>query len=217
MKKLDMSRTQRKALLYIAENGAATGYNLLNQGPLNSCTAYKAPKSLVKKGMLRLEEKGKTRAGLRKKEYHLTLLGLCTALRLGGFWDKVDEVVERWKYLDLIVLGKWKHLAKTVPREDLLLSLQEATKFICEFPLFDESGKRTADGPIIQVYFRTRFFSWIFDPLLRSDSQGKWIDAVRSDAELKDWVTGRLKIQISKFHSLTRWMEKMLHEIEEKG
>jgi len=105
------------ALIHIASAGPSIGYKVFKGTPLKRSLAYKYLKEMEEGGWLRTEIVGKTNAGLDKKAYGLTVLGLCHAFRRAPY-EAWDILIERWSSLMPLVLGKWRHFSE-VGVEDL--------------------------------------------------------------------------------------------------
>lgn len=106
---VSITPSEQAFLNHIAENGPTTAYDLGNATNYSEKTAYQSTKSLVEKKMLKPRVIGKTRAGLDKKEYDLTVLGLVFVL--ADLADATNEdifsIAQHWSDLLPLVLGKW--------------------------------------------------------------------------------------------------------------
>lgn len=173
----------------IVERGPKTEYQLIKELDISSGTIHRALGKLVKKGLLKAVPRGKARTGLPIKEYHLTLVGLYAGITLCG---EVNKVVERWRSLDPLILGKWRHLTGVVPEAEAVEALKHAAANLYNTLYLDEEDKLITDGPLIQHALRTEFFSYMIDFPHRCSIQ-KWIEALRSDEELKRHATSFLR------------------------
>ena len=76
-----ITATGYRILQDIGLNGSSTGYAISKRrNRVTEKTAYTLLPRLVKEGLLSVEVIGRTRSGLKKKEYSLTLAGVCHLL-----------------------------------------------------------------------------------------------------------------------------------------
>jgi DNA-binding PadR family transcriptional regulator len=135
-----LSPSEQKALRYIAENGPTYAYNLARAlSHLKTKlfdtekTANIALNSLAREELLEKKETGQNRT---RKDYYLTLKGLCYALHYlyfsnsEKFYAEIENIINRWGHL-LPLLKKYelfkKHNLEGYFKETLI---GEATKVV---------------------------------------------------------------------------------------
>jgi predicted transcriptional regulator len=97
-----LSPSEKEVLLYILKNGQTYAYYLSHKAKILNTekTASEALNHLLTKDLLEKKDAGQER---KRKEYYLTLKGLCTALLYSAesedVWHKIEGIIDRWGYL----------------------------------------------------------------------------------------------------------------------
>jgi hypothetical protein len=200
---LRLSSSEKTALLYILENGPATGYTLMTKAHLNTNTGYTAPKKLIKKNILKIKPYiGKPRPGQPIKEYDLTLLGLCMGMvissNIGS--DLIDKVAKHWGMLLPPLLSNWNYFKSAELGEEFIKIL----KLLCEVILYQGTGFD------LEGWIAEQFWLFIFPGI----NKVKWLRAFRNNPELRKWAIKGLKERVYEDHVFTKMHESSLTAIE---
>jgi len=116
--KVSISPSEREILRHVSQHGPRTAYELGKETRYSEKSSYQGVKNLLDKGLLSVSIVGKTRVGLDKKEYHLTLLGLShvAADSIEYYSSDADAwpdawlpIMETWTDLIPLVTDKWTH------------------------------------------------------------------------------------------------------------
>ncbi len=206
---IDLINSEREILLYLATNGPAFGGQMSKSTGLSSRTVSTAPRGLEKKGLVSHSITHESRA---KKEYSLTILGLCHAL----YFIRAEErnpIIERWADLLPLVFGKWESFVSAGFKDLVSISLSlTAYKFRKDYwsdvelskSVSDESDESWEDmmnlmkpGEELER-FQVNFYSLLFrfNVILGTpEDQKKLVDACKADPKIRDYlVDGLTKI-----------------------
>lgn len=242
----DLKKNQKMVLLHIAKYGPQYG-NIISKTrlrldglivedrsvkPLNGSAVFNAIRHLERAGLIKLEKTEKGMKGSEdRKIYRLTFAGLSLALFMEQDVKVIYDIINKWKYLDPIILGKWDSIIKRVPEEEFGVALFNAMFRRFGYPEFIKSQIRdTIDADTID---NVSFFEWLFkkgpgpepsgiklnDISVMDEertlnifrdlffeevigrrylySEQKWAEAIRDDAQLREWVTSYLERRIS--------------------
>jgi predicted transcriptional regulator len=97
-----LSPSEKQVLLYILKNGPTYAYHLSHKGKVLNTekTASEALNHLLNKDLLEKKAIGQER---KRKDYYLTLKGLCAALLYSAesddVWQKIESIIDKWGYL----------------------------------------------------------------------------------------------------------------------
>lgn len=182
------SERREQVLAILAEKGPLNKYQIAHILKIRYSVAHSTCKALENASYIKMLEEKVTGKARIAKVYGLTLLGLSAALSSRDVWTQREiTIIETWKHLDSLILGKWTYLATKIPKSELEQILRSSMQSVTEELGIDEEGKRIGEGPMIQDTLRETFFQAI-SFRLGLFSTDKWIDAVRSDSDLKEWV-----------------------------
>jgi DNA-binding PadR family transcriptional regulator len=215
---MPLTKSEQTILMFIAE-GISDKYAIAKMLNKSYSVVYYAIEQLLK---LRLIETSQSRKGeknpdLEVKTYGLTLLGFCETLALShmldGNTEKIDLMVQRWRHLHLI-LSKWKFLNEKIPQHEVLASLETTATLIDAIwannpnhKLLDEGGK---------TFFIKTFFICVLTvtPITGQFFQvEKWIEAIRSDKEFREFIKKQLKEDINAERKELFYREKLLDRL----
>ncbi|MHA1632507.1 MAG: hypothetical protein ACTSXC_06870 [Candidatus Freyarchaeota archaeon] len=91
----------------------------------------------------------------------MALTGLYVAIANSDF-DDVNRVVEKWKDLDPLILGKWKLITDRVPDDEAVRALKRASTYLFTTLYYDEKGELIMDGPLLQYTLGSSILDYIF-------------------------------------------------------
>ncbi len=196
-----------KIVYFLAKNGSVNIYQVSKGTGVNYPTTYKNMKNLEKRKVIKFEREEKTEKGGKSKVYGLMLLGLCYVFWHGkflGFLGPLDDIIEKWKHLDPLLLANWKHLISIGPRKEAVVALKPAAANVWYY-----ASKFYAEGAIkndedIQPFLWNEFSRRLIGIHSDSDRQ-KWIEAIRSVPTLNDWMKKYYEKSLSYVHSLIAW------------
>jgi len=246
----DMTENQKMVLLHIARYGPQHGYiisktRLLPDGSvdkrslidrkaephirsqqLSSSAVLYAIRQLKRAGLLKKTRKG-MKGSKRRDIYRLTFSGLSLALFVELDKDVIYDVIDKWKKLDPVILGKWDHITKNIPKEEIGILLftamfkrfgyPEAIKSLVRDTIVVESiglsffewlfkkGPPVSSGTKLQdikVVKESRaltiFREFFFDEVFQKyDPLDDWIVTIRGDIKLRNWTVKYLRKRIS--------------------
>lgn len=202
---------------YIAENGPSAGYILQKDPKITARQAYAALRRLSEDGLIKLVRVDKTRPGLDKKLYGLTLFGLAripfiVGLHASEVWSRVAN-----QYGDLLprVLGKWRFF---VCEEVESIALFRMNMSCIRFDIIHDKLKgeiRFDWEPTDAEAFNQIFY----DPYLGpdEDSTHKWLRALRKDPDLKQYTSDYIDLLEEGLMTTIKRIKNMKKILEEEG
>jgi len=219
MKDYRLPPRQAQVLRYIAQKGPRIYYRLCKEMvQIPPGTLHDALVKLEKRQLLCIENKGKApRPGEIIKEYHLTVLGLATALLYPQVHENLRDVIKSWGSLLPLVLGKWDFFI-SAGIEDLAqhhlmnaaVVLVRASESL-EWDFIYATPKDPAEI-FKSNFYHPREYQW-FAP----ESRLKWIRACARDPDLHHYLTGETKMLIMKLAIMMQETDVILRTLEGKS
>jgi len=207
------SKRREQVLTVLAEKGPLNKYQIARTLNIRYSVAHSTCKAFENASYIKMLEERVTGKARIAKIYGLTLLGLSTVLSSQNVWaGREIAIIETWKHLDPLILGKWTYLATKIPKNELEQVLRSAMQSVTETLGIDEGGKRIGEGPMIQDILRETFFQAI-SFRLGLFSTDKWIDAVRSDPDLREWVRTWLEGEAASLEDELSNLKKIMRKI----
>lgn len=211
------SERRTQVLLILAERGPLNPFQIAKELNIRYSVAHSTCGALGHAGFIKLHEKRLNEKGVIAKVYGLTLIGLSYVLVSRSTWtNNEDEIVEKWKNLDSLVLGKWDYLASKVPKNEMVKALKLAMQSAYEWIII-EKGERVGDGPRVQEILRKEFFYPGLFFGLNTYSTKRWIEAVIGDFDLKQWMGAWLREETSILRGELSSIRKVLLELGAKS
>ena len=194
MKDHGLPPRQAEVLRYIAQKGPRIYYRLSKEmDKIPPGTLHNALVELEKKQLLCIEKKGKApRPGETIKEYHLTVLGLATALLYLQVHENPREVIKSWGSLLPLVLGKWDFFisagVEDLARSRLMIaavalvraSLSPEWHFAWETPIDPDE------------IFRSNFYHMLEYGCIASEVRLRWIEVCARDPDIRPYLIGKM-------------------------
>lgn len=201
----------KKIMCFLAKNGPTNIYQVSKGTHGNYPTTHEIMKKLEKWKILRFECEKNSEKGGKSKVYGLTLLGLCYVFWSGELLDILDDIIEKWKHLDALLLPNWKHLISTGRREEAVEALKPAAAnvwyYACMHKPYETGAIKNDEDiqPILWNEFSGRLIG------IHSDyDRQKWIEAIRSVPILNDWMKEYYEKSRSYQQSLVVWDNRVL-------
>lgn len=203
---------------YIAQKGPRIYYRLSKEmDHIPPGTSHNALVELEKKQLLCIEKKGKApRPGETIKEYHLTVLGLATALLYPQVHENLRDVTKSWGSLLPLVLGKWDFFI-SAGVEDLAqhrLMIAAVTLVRASESLEWEFEYATPTDPA--EIFRSNFYHPPEYGWFASEKRLRWIEVCARDPEVCRYLTGKLTAIIVKHEIMKHEAEVILKTLQDK-
>jgi len=209
-----LTESEQTTLRYIAE-GVSDKYAIAKNLAKSYSVVYYAIEKLLK---LRLIEtmrsrKGEKNPNLDVKSYGLTLPGLCEALSIHSVsanLEEIDSMVQRWGHFHFI-LNNWKFLNEKLPKNEVLACLQTAASHVGVMWINDLNHKMLDDDSKT-LFARTFFINilTITPTTQRFFNAEKWIEAIKSNKEFREFIIRQLKEDIDKERKELAYREKLL-------
>jgi DNA-binding PadR family transcriptional regulator len=210
-----LSPSEELALLYILKNGPTYAYYLSHKKKKilgTEKTANTALNRLAHRGLL---EKKKTDDKRKRKDYYLTLKGLCTAFSYftgqNENWKKIENITDKWGHL-LPLLNKF-NLFKKYDLEDYFKKslIQEASNYV-----IIQATRQKDDAEYILNSFIQRSMH-----RANADYMVKWNRVLHEDAELRQKTKWRLELdaKMTEQHlgELTRRLSQVFPKLEQQN
>jgi DNA-binding MarR family transcriptional regulator len=194
---IHLSPSEKTALRCILENGPTYAYHLSHTTPKileTEKTANTALNSLSRKGLL--EKKG-TEGERDRKDYYLTLKGLCAILAFpttsDEIWTRIESVIEKWGHL-LPLLKKLYLFKKHDLEEHFKDSLIKTSRYFIETT---EPTSKYFIGNTEPIYFGRFDIDLIERSMHRADAvfMMKWNRVLHEDAELRQKTKWHLELE----------------------
>lgn len=217
--RLDSKRNLIAAVLKSLVEGEKTFYTLTRKEKLSSnLPILGILDELIHKGLIEKGEMGPR----RRVPYRLTLPGLCAAFTLNSeLWSNVDTIMQRWGYLDPLILGNWQ-LISSLDREEVIDSLKKIMEEIStahleyngEKPISKEELEKTL------VHFRKAFllprFLFIEKINVRIVFHGsdEWRKQVIKNEQIRSFLKENVKAALDDFRSTIESVIKILEQSE---
>jgi hypothetical protein len=216
---MNLTKTQQAVLMFVA-NGVTNKYEIAKTSKKAYSLVYYAIKKLLKTKLIATNEsrQGKKNPKLEVRNYDLTLLGFCVILARSRIleYDKpeINEMITRWSHLHPF-LSKWSYLYQKIPRNELIASLATTVEHIDSLWSIDPEHKLLVEGG--KTLFSKTFLVAILTatPITGQILQvEKWIEAIRGDKKLREYVTKQLRKDVDKERKELEYRENLLKKIE---
>lgn len=199
-----LSPSEKTALLYILEKGPTYAYNLShNKTRLFNTekTANTALNGLSRKGLLEKKNTSKERG---RKDYYLTLKGLCTALVYSAESDeirqKIENIFDRWNHL-LPLLKKFSLFKKHGLEDYFKETLNQETKiFVFYHGRWLSNNARNIEDDFIERSMHQADAGFMM----------KWNRVLQEDSELRQKTKCRLEMDMKmEEQRLSEYIERL--------
>jgi DNA-binding PadR family transcriptional regulator len=211
----ELKPTELTALKTIALEGSLTGYELSKKAKMSERAVYPALQGLKKKAYVECCEVGKTRVGLPKKEYGLTLWGFCNALCLFSMETEILNCVKKWRNLDNVVLMNFDNLKEAFGEKEFLEALKHAASAIARGEHRNSKDERVGNSPFIQKFFRASFFNRLVN-FVRIYGIDEHVQNWNLNADVKAWLLEWLHIRKARAEAEISWINRFLKSLEMK-
>ncbi|MEM2189693.1 MAG: MarR family winged helix-turn-helix transcriptional regulator [Nitrososphaerota archaeon] len=209
---INLTKNEEKVLKFIAVNGETSAYQASKALKIRYSNAHVAFKSLERKNLIMQSRTLINIKGAPIKTYTLTRAGALAAIMMG--WR--GEGAEKHAELEPLVFGKWTHLKRFIPDAELSAALQEA---ISDFiPELQQRLAELIQGfkiLFVSSFLHLSFYSVPFNPLGKYKfSCEKWVEAMRSDPELKNWAKEFFTLKKNQFMVRASIFDAVLRGLE---
>lgn len=201
-----------RILIDLAKNGPAVGYQVAKRSKIVRASTYNGLKQLLEQGCVESHPVPECKGFLKKKEYHLTILGLSRSLTLTSS-DEWDPIIERWGHLLQLVLGKWDIFVSAGVEKTAWRNLTLAAGLVSEtkFPPFKWGPSR--DWNTIDKFYY--YFYQIQFGLDDHKDNVRWVKACAKDSDVSDYLARQLTLMV-KQHEVWLKEEKAMLQILRK-
>lgn len=204
--------SEQEILRHISLYGPKTGYQLGKETKYSQKTSYKGVKNLMDKGLLSVSIVGKTRAGMDKKEYSLTVLGLIHALTIIRP-EEWQPIMKTWSDLIPFVTDKWDIFVNAGVEDLAMRRLKTATREIFVWKLINIFTAAT-DLICFAEIFSARFYHSKIGTY-SSEDRLRWAEVCRNNPEIHEYFTKSVKMNILSHAAEIVEAEKILDILED--
>jgi DNA-binding PadR family transcriptional regulator len=215
--KVGIKPSEQEILRHISQYGPKTGYELGKETEYSEKTSYQEAKNLVDKGLLTVSVVGKTRAGLDKKAYSLTVFGLVRALDITRL-EEWQSIMKAWPDLIPLVTDKWDFFVSAGVGDLAMRRLKKAVRAMLFLIVIDEPVipiDRICTDDIFSAYFySSKTFTPVIDGYISKDEL-RWAKVCRDDPDIFKYFIMRMNGSIVMAASEIVAAEKMLDMLED--
>jgi len=206
--------TFTQILCFLAKNGPTNIYQVSKGTRITYSTTHKFINEIETLKLIKLERVERSQKGGEAKVYGLTLLGLCWAFGSQELFKGLDSIIAKWKHLDPLLLGNWKHLVSIGPYEEAVEALKGATESICRFAQWGayEVGAVMKDEDL-QIPLWNEFSGRLIG-VFSDHHRERWIEAIRSVPILNDWHKELCQKSLLHNQSLVHWDSEVLRALK---
>jgi len=207
--------SQKKVLFYIALKGTPqTKYSIEKETKINHASVLEAVNELEKKGALKGEKIGQSRAGQDIKKFVLTRQGAFLAIKQFHFWplhpkekgnaESIGKVADSWQSLEPILFSKWRYFEK-----ELGQGVGIAFLVLSAFYIDNDENLEEDRDTVIKECFESlenaiNYYDYIKDDQKMLDDYTKnygrnaeasldaWVKVIRQDSDLKKYFVNYL-------------------------
>jgi hypothetical protein len=150
---------------------------------------------LEKLGFVKAKVSEKTRAGLDKKTYTLTLKGLVNVLYYRkDVWNKIDTVISQYESLGPLTFRKWNHFVKAGARKFLISRLENTVRaaalldYVSPERRYGKEAVMVIDRSVLTMEPLLAIQSVSIEKAVSKKEISAWIRALSTDSELASYV-----------------------------
>lgn len=197
-----LSERPKQVLLCLAKDGAKNKYQLVKSTGISHASMFNLMRFLENVGLVEGKKEGKTRVGLDKISYGLTLFGFCVAIRHADPTDYLG-ICSRWGSLD--------YLISKVDSFIVAVGKDETEKLIALFP----DAIKEADKALSGCAFRGMVISQLFSKLRGRVGTvlftSKWVEVLVFDETLKPYLESYVKEAYRCAKEELGWLETVIN------
>jgi len=214
-------KKRARVLAHVATQGPRTEYQLYNELEMSRGTIHYALKKLAEEALLRPVPRRKEGAAPEAIQFHLTTLGLLTALTTGRTLERLQKIVEVWPEVCPRILLNWKQLSKELGSDYFRNRVLMVTYTLLSgqpLPGYEFKFRETSTGLQMEpIDYADRFATVFLNPsLVEGGPQEKerLIRAVCKIPELRAEVSEKLKLFEGAHSSLLDMVRHLQHVVE---
>ena len=208
-------------LAHISTHGPRTEYELYEELGMSRGTTHHALKKLAEIGLLKPVPRRKEGAARRAIQFHLTTLGVLTALTMGRALKRLQKIVEVWPEVCPRILLNWKQLSNDLGSGYFRKRVLMVTYTLLSgqpLPGYEFKFRETSTGLQMEpIDYADRFATVFLNPSLVEGGQQeeeRLIKAVCKVPELRTELSEKLRVFEGNHRSLLDMVKHLQHVVE---